>query len=480
MTSAAAPSRPSIRRQTIVLTVALLIAVALVQVWIVTAGLHNWPQGTDYISRQATAYLHGQTNLTTHPPRDLLALPNPFDPGKNFKMILYDVLLFDRKYYLYWGPTPALLTAAICLPLGVLTPDFGDEYVTFAFVLGTTILTAVLMLRIKMRWFSQLPPWTLAAPILSFGLSAPVLYALARPHVYEAMIAGGQFFLLAGFCLILRGIDDEEKASTMRLLAAGICWAISIGARVSLLPGVAAAEAVVIWRMRRSGARLAWLSLTVPLIAAVILLGWYNFIRFGSITEFGLRWQLAGRDQHEAPFSAFFSLLHVPANALRYVFVGPDWEHGFPFIRAGRRPAWSGMPFDWSDTLYYDPLIGLLWAQPFLLFALAARRANISPRIAVVIFATAAAAFLPDLVFQWSAMRYLLDILPCCSILAAVGYWNVLARRDHHRGRIQWLAAALVAGQIAIALLMGITGMYDNFKTHNLPLYNAMKSLLGG
>jgi len=458
-----------------VLTVALLIGVALVQVGIITAGFHNWPQGTDYVARQATAYLHGQTYLISRPPRDLLALHNPFDTGKNFRMILFDALLFDGKYYLYWGPAPALLTAGICLPLGIFNPDFGDEYLVYVFLLGTVVLASLLMTRIRFRWFADLPPSAMAAPILSFGLSTPVLYTLARPAVYEAMIAIGQFFLLAGFCFVPLEFD-RQKLSATRLAAIGICWSLSIGTRVSLLPGVALAAALLIWTMRdRNYAKRLWL--IVPLLATMAGLGWYNFIRFHSMTEFGLRWQLAGRDQHNAPFSAFFSILHAPANALRYLLAGPDWVHGFPFIRAGRRPVWEGAPFNWSGSLYYDPLIGLLWSQPFLLFALAARRLNESQWFLFILCGAALGAFLPDLVFQWSAMRYLLDALPCCAILAAVGYWSVSSKRSGH---IQWLAGALVAVQITIGLLMGITGMYDNFKTHNLPLYNTMKSLLRG
>ena len=467
----------SSKRQTLATAAALLIAIAIGQVWILTAGLQNWPHYSNCVARLAEAFLHRQLSLTVKPARDLLALPNPFDPAKNFNKVYYDALLFHEKYYFYWGPAPSIIAAGFCLPFRLAHPDFGDEYVAFVFLFGTVCLTAVLMFQIKARWFPKIGPFNVAAPILTLGLGSPAIYAVARPAMYETMIAAGQFFLLAGFCAILHGIERKRQKW---VLAAGICWTLSIGSRVSLLPGLAAATAVALWQMRKIGWRKSMPALVTPLIGAVALLGWYNFARFHSFLEFGLRWQLAGLDQHDKPFSTFFSTAHVPANVFRYLFAEPEWVRGFPFLRAGRQTPWLEDRFNLSSTLHYDPLIGILWTMPFLLFALAARNRGEPKWIVGSLAGAAIFAFLPDLAFQWSAMRYLLDALPCCSVLAAVGYWNCLEPFGDRAARINWLAAALVTVQIAFGMLLGITGMYDNFQTYNPPLFNAMRSFFGG
>jgi len=449
---------------------ALLIFVAIGQVWIITAGLKTWPHYSSNIARLTQAFLHGQTSLTIKPPRDLMALPNPYDPAKNFVKIYYDALLYHGKYYFYWGPAPSLIAAAFDLPLGVRDPDFGDEYLAFGFLLGTTCLATLLLFQIKARWFPAAGYFPIVAAIVSLGLGGPMFFALARPAMYEAMIAAGQFFLLAGFCAVFRGI---EKKRSIWLCAAGICWAICIGSRVSLLPGIAAAIVVI---SRQTGTPKAIFPLALPPIVAVALLGWYNIDRFGNPFEFGLRWQLASHDQHLAAPGTFFSASHVLGNVFRYLWAEPNFERGFPFLRAGEQAAWPTSQIQISPTLYYDPLIGVLWCQPFLLLALASMRKDNSKWLLRALAAASVFAFMPDLLFQWSAMRYLLDAVPCISILAAVGCWNCPESTGRCGAIVKRIVPVLLTFQVVLALLLGIAGMDGNFKRNNPPLYNALRS----
>src|SRR5262249_46036284 len=55
------------------------------------------------------AFRAGQTSLRVQPPAALLALPDPFDPVANASLRLHDASLYHGKYYLYFGPTPALV-----------------------------------------------------------------------------------------------------------------------------------------------------------------------------------------------------------------------------------------------------------------------------------------------------------------------------------------------------------------------------------
>ena len=60
----------------------------------------------------AKGYLSGHLSLSILPAPELLALPDPYDPIANARLRIWDATLFKGRYYLYFGPTPALLLFA--------------------------------------------------------------------------------------------------------------------------------------------------------------------------------------------------------------------------------------------------------------------------------------------------------------------------------------------------------------------------------
>jgi hypothetical protein len=193
----------------------LLVFIALAQVWIVSAGYEGMPQYSDNYSRLATGFLHGELGFLVRPSPQLLALPDPYDPVANHFYRWHDAVLYNGRYYLYWGPVPALLIAAVSGAIGDRTPTIGDQYLVIAFVLGTTVLAAILITQIRARFFPRQPVWSAALPILSLGLGTPVMYMLARGAVYEAAIASGQFFLMAGLVAAWFGLSGPRPRLTL-------------------------------------------------------------------------------------------------------------------------------------------------------------------------------------------------------------------------------------------------------------------------
>src|SRR4029453_8864333 len=60
----------------------------------------------------AKGYLSGHLGLSPWPAPELLALPDPYEPTANARWKIHDAALFKDRYYLYFGPTPALLVFA--------------------------------------------------------------------------------------------------------------------------------------------------------------------------------------------------------------------------------------------------------------------------------------------------------------------------------------------------------------------------------
>jgi len=475
--------------------VMLMAAISVPYLYIVTAGFsqrsipYSWPSYTDYYSRLTQAFLHGQVSLIQKPGPELLALADPYDPIANHRLAPHDVVLFKGKYYYYWGPTPALLAAMVCKLIGVDHPTFGDQYLVFGLMLATVGLCAALIFRIRAEFFPTLNPKLAELAILSLGLGSPVLFTMARPAVYEVAILSGQVFLLAGVLLAWMGMGGGRPKWTA-LLAAGVCLALSCASRVSLVPAcliIALLAGWRSWQLRRTV--MPVVAVLLPLVCCGLLLAWYNLARFGSITEFGVRYQLAATNQHAKAMSEYSSLRFIPINLDRYLFAPPQILYRFPGIFASDQAPWIARFFTLPEKYGYESLVGLLWCQPFLLLATVGAAWPILSRsegnapvdrpaklwLTLTLISAAWVGIAPALTIAGDTMRYLLDAVPGCTILAALGFLLVLSRVRSARARV-WIersAVAVVIGQLFLAIPLGLVGYYDQLARFN-PMLNDM------
>ena len=227
----------------------LFVAIAAVYLFFVTAG-------TREPDRVAVALLHGSSRMPSwtdtciwaiQPSPELLAKANPYDHAHS-KLWLWDATLHEGRYYLYWGPVPALLAAAVKSVAG-RELEVGDGWLALAFVLGR-LAVGMAILVLALRWlFPRLSPWLAAPAVAVFGLANPYLFGLGRVAVYEAAIEGAQFFLLAGLLLGMLAIGGAgSRRQPARARAAG---GLRVGrrARVSHQSGVRGAGAGSAHRM---------------------------------------------------------------------------------------------------------------------------------------------------------------------------------------------------------------------------------------
>jgi hypothetical protein len=147
---------------------------------------------SDYYSRLATSFRNGHLYLEEQPDPDLLALPNPYDHrARKDVSVVGDASLYKGKYYLYFGPFPSLLIAA--LPFRP-----GDPIFVYIFIILLFGIQTLLLISISRRFFQELPGWFIALGILILGLTGPFLKMLSHPFIHEAAIAGGQFLFATG------------------------------------------------------------------------------------------------------------------------------------------------------------------------------------------------------------------------------------------------------------------------------------------
>ncbi len=401
------------------------IFIAAVYFWYALPAFENPEFKFDYYGRMATAFRHGQVHLLEEPPQSLLSLSNPYDYALRYETcvvneIPIDISLYEGKYYLYWGPAPGLF-------LMVFNDDqisqIKDKYIGYLFACGVLLY---LILFILILWEGRrhaLSVWFIPVFALIFGLSMPAPWMVKTSGIYEAAIFGGQFFLIGGFYWIYAALR-QPGYSRWKLLLGGIHWAFAMGTRLTVWPAIFLGAITTLVHLAKHHRLISFSRFIVkpayfalPLCIAVLLLGWYNYIRFESVAEFGLRYQLANTDYRK--FSAPFSTSYITGNLRNYFTFPVKFQEKFPYLKPT------------ENVNSNERLAGLLYISPWILFgiillfhlALAAVQkwdaAVLSPSeiwFLVSIGGSLLVMLTLVLTFYFPATRYIEDFMPLLSL----------------------------------------------------------------
>lgn len=507
----ARPQRPALLAAGAVFCLAIPIAV-----WFVSVGFWTtWPPTNHYYSDLADAFSSGQLYLLESPDPALLALPDPYEYEQRKHIDApWDVVLYDGRFYLYWGPVPALMLVGWRGPsAGVV----GDNVLVFGFVLGIALFTLLALAEVWTSRYRALTVWALVPLLLAAAFAHPLPWLLNRPAVYEASIAAAQCFFMAGVYLALP-LFLKGRIGNLRLFLSGVSWALAVGSKASLSLAVAlwACAAVILalkssdaWRRKAAQAT----ALGLPLLLGLAALLMYNQARFGNPFEFGVRYQLTGLNVNR-DVATVFSGRNVPVNLYNYLFTPVTRLSVFPYIK----PQWSSSTFPllswltrqfpglrpWQSEIYYpEQVTGLIYVLPLGVFGLAAwvladRRRRPDPvaghtpgtddppsgRIGALVGTLTAGAILagvPSLTAGFATMRYMAEVVPSLVVLSAVGAWEWLADRRRSGAGGGWLLILIWAAALAsvgASLLLAVTGYDRRFELLNPVLFDRIVRFL--
>ncbi|MEP6895913.1 MAG: hypothetical protein ABI986_09935 [Chloroflexota bacterium] len=475
--------------------------VLVVYIWFISLGLWtSWPARSRYYSLLAQGFLNHELSLPLKPSQKLLALPNPYDPAQRagVNRVPLDLSLYKGKFYLYWGPVPALILSAFKL---LIPKDLPDLYLVLGFSYGLFLCQTQIIVVIWDRYFQSLPKWILVMSVLLAGLSVPSVWMLGGAGIYEAAIIGGQFFVMAGFLAAFSAVT-KIRSTDLNLVLAGIYWSLAIGTRLTLLLPISFLMLMVIYKLWMNGladfGKLLWkaLHLGFPVLIGLALLAWYNWARFGSFSETGFAYQLAGpylqKHLHEV-----ISYRYFVQNIYNYFLVPPQVHAQFPFIFSNDGNIQSILPFINLPAFYNtNPVTGLAYIAPFIFFSLlwVLRRnrlhsEGVQPSGIDVQFSwlvmTLTGGVLISLIFLqfffWAAMRYTLDFMPMLMLLSLFGYWqgyiSAQARGWEHYMAIAGIFIASLS--MVIGTLLGISGNIQLLQKANPAMLNFLIQLFG-
>ncbi len=475
-----------------------LVAVLVAYVWFVSLGRWTvWLNTGAYYDRLAAAFRQGHLNIDSPVAASLASLQNPYDPdsrtGIQGVRDIWDMSFYNGRIYLYFGPAPALLLAAV---KWFYPGQVGDAAVTFAFISGLFVFEALLILWLRRILFPAAAAWTVLLGLLVTGLAHPVLWILTLPRIYEEAVAAGQFFLVGGYFFALTGLS-RYPARLWHWVLAGSFWVFAVGTRAILLLPVLFLTIMVLYQMRSEAGGLrrfvrAFLALLLPMAVGALAIGWYNWARFGSVVELGLRYQIGFADLN-TNYASTFSAQHIAPNLYNYLINPPYIRHLFPFIRPVRADEIISAAAGSSALAYNaEAITGIFYSTPFILLAIipvAAEAARLvrggraAPpseeagrhpgllRWIVVSMAGSCLLALTALSFYfYGTVRYLLEITPFALLLAVIGFWQAdqfLRRRPALHIPFVIITSILATAAILAGLLLAFSSDVDWIRSNN-------------
>lgn len=415
-----------------------------------------------YYGWQADAFLHGEVALGLKPNPELLRLADPYDPVANAPYRVHDMTLYQGRYYLYFGAGPVI---TLLLPWRLLTGTFLNEGLTTALFAFAALGAALGFLRrIRFRHFPQAHPLTVgtAAVVLAFGNLVPLLMPGAA--FYQVPMTAAYFFGVLALWALSRALAKADNSGAGWMMAAGLAWGLAVAARPSYLFGAAllGAPMVGFWARKESGSfpravrQLAAAALPLALVGVALMA--YNYARFGSVAEFGMKYQLASFRIGE---QRLMDWRFLPTNLREYLFAWPAWGPWFPFLHL---PENQGA-------------LGALRVFPFFWFALVLpfswcwRRRITRPGefAALAVAASLALAGILGFLGIYFAviLRYAADFVVWLAILSALGLLAGEAglRSPWPRRSLRVLAAGLGLGA-AVVNLLACVGDYPATANH--------------
>jgi hypothetical protein len=400
-----------------------------------------------YYGMLTEAFLSGQTHLKLKPDPALKLLENPW-AGHQGVPRLHDATYYEDRYYLYFSFVPAVL---IDIPWRILTGRFLSDG-------GTTFICAVLgllfgnlfLFRVWRHWFGGLPRAGLVLAALLVGLGNHLVILVQTYSVYPVPISAANACLMAALCALTWTLQEVgSRTRYLSLSFASLAWGLAVACRPNYFFSLSGLGLVVIWLAAKAVRRSGFFSReTLATIAAGILpagivgaaLAGYNYVRFGSITEFGTTYMFAANDQRFLEMVGFGSFAD---NLFAYLFQPVIYSPYFPYITL--------VPAAGLGLVFSAPLaaIGLLW--PLTLFHRAFRRDPMWVLLGtglLIVFSTnlVSLSLLPT-----ANERYRGDFMPAAILLGIITSAG-LFRWWRERG-FQWGLRVLGHGVLPVAAL---------------------------
>lgn len=291
------------------------------------------------------AFEKKQVSLIQEPSEELLELEDPYDNSlRNSKGVpsAWDHVFYKGKYYSYYGIAPVIL---LFLPYHKITGFFfPTDIAVMIFAVIGIIFLAMTYNAVIQRWFTRIPSGCCIAGLIIIMTVCGIWFSTGRPLFYEISISSGfAFVALGSYFLISSNVISTGKTSLPKVTFASLFLAVAVLCRPTL--AVYSICACVYYALGfKKSAEVTdneGIIQTIPkrrikyLVCALlpfVILGsvqmWYNYVRFDSPLDFGIKYSLTINDFVDAEYHTLFVLIGLFA----YIFQLPTIKADYPYV----------------------------------------------------------------------------------------------------------------------------------------------------
>lgn len=329
-----------------------------------------WPYHQQY-HQLAVALSQGEVSVNVASEETLTALKmleNPYDKKLRMNTVpnagdVWDICYYEGNFYVYFGIVPVLL---FYLPYYLV---FNSAFPTWlgVFITGVGIVGGVYYLldAICKKWFPQIPYalYLVLATISSNCLN--LTCAMLRAEFYYVPVIMALCFTLWGLGLMISAADDWSKGKkyiNLKIVLGALCLALTAGCRPQFLVG-SFLLLPLFWpfffqKSEKKQVAVRVLLAAIPYVLVAVGLMYYNYIRFGSVVDFGANYNLTTNDMTRRGFN----FGRLPDGIFMYLFQPLSCKLVFPFAEATPfRSEYLG------STIKDGTFGGAFWIKPILL-----------------------------------------------------------------------------------------------------------------
>ncbi|MCM1307172.1 MAG: hypothetical protein NC223_01085 [Butyrivibrio sp.] len=312
------------------------------------------------------AFEAGRADLLIDMNEELLKLDNPYDWSQRGGIGSYpwDHLLYNGKYYSYYGVAPVL---ALFLPYHKLTGFyFPSVWAIWLFgCIGIFFLTKT-YLCIMRKFMGKTRSSLVLMGLLMTQLVSGIWFCFNLKNFYEIAQTCGFACVTAGaYFLISSNVVGEGKISAARLAAATAFLSLGVLSRPTLAVYCVAALIFVYAGFKKKKALYVggskakyYIPYFLCALLPFVLFGgfqmYYNYVRFGSFFDFGIQYSLTINDFTRAEYHTHFVLIGF----WNYLLALPSFSQDFPFIIPSSVDTFHPNGYYFVATA---SAIGLLW-----------------------------------------------------------------------------------------------------------------------
>ena len=292
-------------------TVVLLLVLTLLSVNLVK---ERGSDEQDYLYHwYMDAIMEGHLDLDLKIEDNLINSDNPYDTSsRNFKHP-WDISYYNGKYYSYFGILPGLL---FLIPSKLISGSYlSNNAMTLIYAVLCFITGYLLYKEIMKKYFKDISYNYFALTFLYIIFGSKIIWSIHRPVFYEYIALSGLFHVLLGLYLVLfnhkKNIIRDILGYTSLALTA-LCRPTFLIMSIFIIPKL-------FKRYKEKDFKIKdILALILPYGIIGLITMYLNYIRFGSIFEFGITYQLTISNLHGMKFS----LLKALIGSFYYLFEG--------------------------------------------------------------------------------------------------------------------------------------------------------------